>query len=68
MVEIIVKATNEKIQETLDAKGYTQEALQKAPHIAFVDEVSNFLYFFNSKHQHYEISLNFFQNFNLFSF
>jgi hypothetical protein len=41
MIEIIVRATNEKIEETFNAKDYTQETLQKSPHLDFIDEVNN---------------------------
>lgn len=41
MIELMVKATNEKIEETFDAKGYSQETLKKSPYIDFIDEVNN---------------------------
>jgi hypothetical protein len=40
MIETIVKATNEKIEETLIAKEYTRETLQKSPHIDYIDQVN----------------------------
>jgi hypothetical protein len=41
MLETMVRATNEKIEETFQAKDYSEETLRKSPHIGFTDEVKS---------------------------
>jgi hypothetical protein len=49
MLNLIVKATNEKIEEDFIKKAYTEEYLAKSPHIDYTDEVNKSIYM--RKHQ-----------------
>jgi hypothetical protein len=40
MLDVVVKFTNEKIEEDFILKAYTEDTLKKSPHICYTDEVN----------------------------